>query len=80
MNKRKLKADSYSSDSRSQITHQRISLDSESSEEEECKAGASKPTVYAALAKFYSGQKRVEAREVTCVLHPSTLKHYFCSM
>ena len=31
----------------------------------------------AALSKFYGKNKRVDAREVTCVLHPSSLKLYF---
>ena len=56
------------------------SSDTTSSDGEPATDGIGPPTTSSALAEFYSDQKRVDSKEVTCTLDSATLIHYFKTM
>ena len=73
-----------SSESESGNSSSDSSSDSSSEEEEEkneVKADHhGPPSDLAALAKFYAATERPDHREVTCIIHPETVKFYFKKM
>ena len=57
------------------------SSSTEEDEEEDHKSDAHGPTSSpGALEAYYAAKKRVDAKDVTCVLHPKTLSLYFKKM